>query len=165
MTVYYLYRCEHVQERPNHVCRRFLSPTNYQITVTNEYNLILRFLGNNTRNIFSNECYEFVTFFVCFLLFRSCELQNVSDPASGSQLSICKDKCAGVDKLYQECTNGEDLRIAVGNSTNEALRNLVSISANFTCSNPDTYIVRQVHVSRTECDDVSYIDHLLPSKK
>ena len=164
MTICSLYRCEHVQEQHNHLCHRFRSPTNYQITVTNEYQFILRFLGNNTKNKLSNECYEFISIFVCFLLFRSCELQNVSDPTSGSQLTICEDKCAGVDKLFQECTNTENLWIAVGNSTNELLHSLVSISVNFTCSNPDTYIVHRVPISRL-CTDLHYIDHLLSTNE
>ena len=157
----YLHRCE--QEQYNPVCHRFRSPTNYQITFTNEYQFLLRFLENNTRNKLSSKCHEFVIFFVCFLLFPSCERQNVSDPASGFQLTICEDKCASVDKLFQECINREDLRIAVGNSTNEVIHSLVSISANFTCSNPGTYIAHQVPVSRL-CTDLHYIDHLLSTR-
>ena len=135
------------------------------MTVTNETLFILRFLRNNTHKL-SSKCNQFFTFLVCFLLFRSCEPHNVdvSDPASGLQLTICEDKCAGVDKLYQECTNRENILNAVGNSTNEVLLNLVSFTGNFTCSNPDTYIVPHIPLSGL-CDSVSYIDHLLPKSK
>ena len=162
MLVTLLYRCEQEQRKGYRLCRFLHSPTNYEMTVTNESSFILRFLGNNTRKL-SSKCDQFLTFLVCFLLFRSCEPPNVTDPASGFQLTICQDKCAGVDKLYQECTIRENVQIAVGNSTNEILRTLVSFSGNFTCSNPGTYIVREVPISGL-CDNVSHIDHLLPSK-
>ena len=134
------------------------------MTVSNESQFILKFLRNNSRHVTGSKCKEFSTFFFCFLLFRSCESHNVSDPASDVQLTICQDKCAGVDKLYQECTLRENLLITVGNSTNEVLQNLVSFTRNFICSNPDTYSVPEVNISRLICDNVSHIDHLLQSK-
>ena len=117
------------------------------MTVTNESQFILRFLQNNAKYESSGKCKEFSFFLFCFLLFRSCEPHNVSDPASGFQLTICEDKCAGVDKLYQECTIRENFLNAVGNSINEVLQNLVSFSRNFTCSNPNTYVVPKVPIS------------------
>ena len=159
-----LHRCEHEQNKP--VCQLFHSPTNYKMTVNNESltELILRVLRNNARFESGSKCKEFFIFLSCFLLFRSCELHNVSDPASGFQLTICEDKCAGVDKLYQECTLGKKLLIAVGNSTNKVLQNVASFIRNFTCSNPNTYIVPEMPVSRLRCDNVSHIDRLLQSK-
>lgn len=131
------------------------------MAITNESDAILELVSNI--NILDSKCSQFLGFALCFYLFRSCERYNVSDPASGAQLSICKEQCAGVDKLHQECTNKsttEILRI----DDSETLQELVSFADGFECSNHSTYIVPQVPVSNRSCDDVSYINHLFPKE-
>ena len=112
-----------------------------------------------------SKCREFFAFTLCFYLFRSCELNNDSDStASGFQLTICKEKCADVDKLYQECTSKINVQTALGHAQIEALRNLVSLAKKFKCFDPNTYIIPQVPVSNRSCDDVSYLNDLFSSE-
>lgn len=127
---------------------------------TNESQFIVQHFSNISAT--SGRCKQYRAFALCLYLFPSCELQNVDDPTSGSQLIICREKCAGFQKLYQECVNKEE--IAAENSQNKALHELVSMAEKFMCSDPDTYIIPQVPVSMRLCDDISYIDHLLPSE-
>ena len=131
------------------------------MAITNE---ILKLLIDASKNA-GSKCNQLIAFAVCFYLFRSCELRNVSDPASGYQLTICPEKCTGIDKLIQECSDIsiKGLLTIVENSQLEALRNVFP-SAQIKCSNPNTYIVPQVPVSNRLCDDASYIDSLLPSE-
>ena len=110
----------------------------------------------------NSKCNQFLALALCFYLFRSCEIHNVSDPTSGSQLPICRNKCAGLDIFYQECYNKDDTII---NSQDEVLLRLASLAEGFTCSDPDTYIIPQVPVSNRSCDDLSYIDYLLPTNE
>ena len=158
-----IYRCEQEQHRGD-VCSFYPSPTNYQMAITNESQIILKLLSDITNNT-GRKCNQFITFAVCFYLFRSCELRNVSDPTSGSQLTICPEKCAGIDKLIQECSDisVKGLLMVVENSQLEVLRNIIP-SSQIKCSSPDTYIVPQVPVSNRLCDNASYIDSLLPSE-
>ena len=157
----YYFKCRCDREQHNHGCSLFHSPTNYQLlSITNKSQFIIEHLLSNV-NSGSSKCDHFVLFGLCFYLFRSCELRNVSDPDSGSQLPICRNKCAGVDKLHQECYNEEKLQIAVGNSQIEALRNLVTLAERFMCFDPNTYNIPQVPVSNKSCDNVSTINHLL----
>lgn len=109
-----------------------------------------------------NKCNQFLSFTLCFYFHRSCEPYNTSDPASGFQLKICSDKCADVDKLYQECTSKINIEAVVGNLQFEVPRNHVSV-AMFKCSNPETYIIPHVNFSN-KCDDVKYITHLFSSE-
>ena len=127
----------------------------------NESQILFQLLNANTDKT-NSKCNQFFALALCFYLFRSCELRNVSDPTSGSQITICREKCAGVDKLYQECYNKDNTVI---NSQDEALLHLASLTEGFTCSDPDTYIIPQVPVSNRLCNDISYIDHLLPTNK
>ena len=161
MFKWYLLKCRCEVERPDHGCSLFHSPTNYQLSITNKSQFIIEHLLSEV-NSGSSKCDQFIVFGLCFYLYRSCELRNVSDPTSGSQLPICREKCAGFDKLYQECTNKEKLQIMVENSQIEALNNLVTVAERFMCSDPNTYIIPQVPVSNKSCDNVSYINHLLP---
>ena len=159
-----MHRCEQLVPH-NSACGFILSRTKYKMAITNESEFILQHLSDATGSIgiTSSKCDQFVIFALCFYLFRSCELRNDSDPASGSQLTICKNKCGGIDEVYQECINKDKVQIFVANSTNEVLHHLVTLSERFMCSDPNTYIIPQVPVSNRSCDDVSYIDHLLPS--
>ena len=131
------------------------------MAVSNQSEFILRHVSGITGNK-TSKCSQFIAFALCFYLFRNCELGNVSDPTSGSQLIICSEKCTGVTELYKECISVENLQLAV-NTQNEALRTLFSLAARFVCSEPDTYIIPHVPVSNKSCDNFSYIDHLLPS--
>ena len=146
------------------MCSVYDSPTNYIMTTDKEGQILFQLLSVNTDKT-NSKCNQFFALSLCFVLFRSCELRNVSDPDSGSQLPICRDKCAGVDKLYQECYNTEGIQTAAsGSSQEKAFSVLISKAEKFMCSDPDTYIIPQVPVSNRSCDDISYMDHLLPAK-
>ena len=142
------------------MCSFYPSPTNYEIIITNESQFIVQSLSDSIRKI-RNKCNQFLAFGLCFYMYRSCELHNVSDPDSGSQLPICRNKCEGLDRLAQEC-NKEVLQFLFESLQNKALEDLVSLAARFMCSDPNTYIIPQVPVSNKSCDNLSYIDHLLP---
>ena len=156
----YFYRCE---QGTGDACSFFRSPTNYYMTITNETLLIVNYLIATAGNL-NTKCNNFFSFSLCFYLFRSCEVRNVSDPSSGSQLTICKNKCAGLNELFQECSNQMKLQVALGNSQNKALQNLVLGAERFICSDPETYIIPEVPVSNRLCDDIDYIDNLLKSE-
>ena len=160
------YRCKPEQNLSNDhdACRFYHSPTNYKIDTLNEHQILFDLVSASTHNT-NNKCKQFFVFTLCFYLFRSCELRNVSDPTSGFQLPICRDKCTGVDKLHQECYNKEDVQTAInGSSQEKAVSDLISLAERFMCSDNVTYIIPQVPVSNRSCDDISDIDHLLPSE-
>ena len=161
----HFYRCKPERNVSSDACRFYRSPTNYKMATPNESQSLFHLVSANTHNT-NSKCNQFFAFTLCFYLFRSCELRNVSDPNSGSQLPICREKCAGVDKLSQECYNKEDIQIAINSSSQEkALSNLISWAERFVCSDNVTYIIPQVPVSNRSCDDISDIDHLLPTNK
>ena len=109
----------------------------------------------------SNKCNQLNTFFICFYLFRNCELRNTSDPSSGLQLSICQSKCSGILKIGSECITENNF---VENS-NEAVQELTDLALKFNCYNPSTYAVPEVPISNTSCDNISFIDGLLTSTR
>ena len=112
----------------------------------------------------TNKCKQFIAFFLCFYLYRTCELRNTSDPSSGWQLSICKNKCASLVKVGIECLNESNFQTALENSNNnEAVQEIVALSLNFNCYDPTTYAVPGVPISNTSCDNIIFIDDLLPS--
>ena len=133
------------------------------MAITNESQFIVESLIDLTDSM-NSKCNQYSAYSLCFYLFRSCELHNVSDPDSGSQLPICRNKCEGFDKLFQECTDKEKLQIAADTTQSKVLHNFVTSSERFMCSDPNTYIIPQIPVSNTSCDDVSYIDSLLPNE-
>ena len=162
-------RCE-PEKHFGDMCSPYHSPTSYQMAITNEsrfeiWRQLLKTYHSTSLTGSDSKCKEFFAFTLCFYLFRSCELDNVSDStASGFQLTICKEKCADVDKLYQECTSKINVQTALGNAQIEVLQNLVSRAKKFECSNPDTYTIPQVPVSNRSCDDVSYLNYLFSSE-
>ena len=154
-------RCEPVTEHTN-VCNFIRSITHYHTVVSNESEAILESLSDLTRSK-SNKCNQFIAFFLCYYLFRNCELHNTSDPTSGLQLSICKSKCSDLYKVGSECLDESDFHTALEISKyNKAVHEIVAWAFNFSCSNPTTYAVPGVPISNISCDNVSFIDGLLP---
>ena len=133
------------------------SPTRYHIVVSNESEAILQTVSELKQSE-SNKCNQFFAFFLCFYLFRNCELHNSSDPSSGLQLSICQSKCSSLLKFTSECLDESNFK-----NVDEALQEIVAWASNFNCYNPSTYVVPGVSISNTSCDNVSFIDGLLPS--
>lgn len=154
-----MHRCEPAKYRD--ACSIIRSSTNFQIVVSNESLIILQHVSKVIENK-SNKCSRFISFFLCFYFFRECELSNVSNPSSGSQLIICRDKCAGVTELYQECViSGDNLETIAENSDSQAVHKFVSKAMGFMCSDPKTYAIAGVPISNTSCNDMSYIESLL----
>ena len=145
------------------MCSFIHSPPHYHMVISNESEAILQSLSE-LRQIKSNKCNQFIAFFLCFYLFRNCELRNTSDPSSGWQLSVCQSKCPSLFKVGIECLDESDFQTALENSNNnEAVQEIVALSSNFNCYDPTTYAVPGVPISNTSCDDISFIDRLLPS--
>ena len=94
-------------------------------------------------------------------MFRNCELHNTSDPSSGLQLSICKSKCSGLSKIGVECINESDLQTLLEISN---YNEIIAWALNFNCYDPSTYAVPGVPISNTSCDNLSFIDGLLPGE-
>ena len=146
------------------MCNFIRSATNYHIIVSNESDALLLGL-NDLKQSKSNKCNQFIAFSICLYLFRNCELRNTSDPSSGLQLSICKSKCSSLLKVSSECFPKRDFQTAHENSNNnEALQEIVGWAFNFSCYDPTTYAVPGVPISNTSCDNISFIDGLLPGE-
>jgi hypothetical protein len=155
-------KCE-PETHPTDTCNSHHSPTHYQINIADESKfMMISDLLNNSINTKSSECIEFLTFFFCFYLYRSCELHNASDPMSGFQLTICKDKCADVDEFYQECTSKAEIQILRTSAQNQEVKDFASWVGKFMCSAPNTYAIPEVPVSKTSCHNVSFVYHRLP---
>ena len=106
-----------------------------------------------------------MAFSFCLYLFRSCELRNTSDPSSGLQLSICKSKCSSLSKIGVECINETDFQTLLEISKyNEVVHEIVVWALNSDCYNPTTYAVPGVPISNTSCNNISFIDGLLPGE-
>ena len=145
------------------MCSFIHSPPHYHMVISNESEAILQSMSE-LRQIKSNKCNQFIHFFLCFYLFRNCELRNTSDPSSGLQLSVCKSKCSSLFKVGSECFDESNFQIALENSNNnEAVQELAATSLNFNCYIPSTYAIPEVPISNTSCDNISFIDDLLPS--
>ena len=155
-------RCEPATDQRT-LCNFIHSPTNYYIVVTNESEAILQSVGVLAQNK-NSKCNQFIVFFLCFYLFRNCELHNTSDPSTGWQLSICTNRCSDLKTLSVECIDEYSINALLEMSDNEAIPIFIAWAANFRCSDPSTYGVPGVPIGNTSCDDVSYIDSLLPSK-
>ena len=112
----------------------------------------------------NNKCGQFIAFSLCFYLFRNCELRNTSDPSSGLQRSVCKNRCSDLMKVGVECFNENHFQTVVENlSDNEDIFKLDAWVSNFDCYDPTTYAVPGVPISNTSCDNISFINGLLPS--
>ena len=113
----------------------------------------------------NSKCNQFIVFFLCFYLFRNCELHNTSDPSSDWQLSICENRCSDIKTLFIECIDQLSIQTLLNNSNNEATHIFIAWILNFNCSDPTTYAVPGVPIGNTytSCDNVNYIDGLLPS--
>ena len=112
----------------------------------------------------NKKCNQFIAFSFCHYLFRNCELRNTSDPSSGLQLSVCKNRCSDLMKVDVECFNESHFQTVVENlSDNEDIFKLAAWSLNFNCSDPTTYALPGVPISNTSCDDISFIDGMLPN--
>ena len=112
----------------------------------------------------NNKCNQFLVFSLCVYLFRNCELHNTSDPSSGLQLSVCKNRCPDLMKVGVECFNESHFQTVVETlSDNESILKLAAWGLNFNCYDPTTYAVPGVPISNTSCDNISFIDNLLPS--
>ena len=147
------------------MCNFIQSPTNYHIVVTNESEAVLQTLGDFTQSN-SNKCNQLSAFFLCFYLFRNCELHNTSDPSSGLQLSICQSKCPSLFKVGAECfeeSNFQTSTVLEKSNNNTAVQEIVATALKFNCHDPTTYAVPGVPISNTACDNVSFIDDLLQS--
>lgn len=158
-----MYRCEPATKLTN-VCGFFPSPTSYRISVHNESEVILQSVVDLAHSK-NNKCNQLVAFSACFYLFRNCELRNASDPSSGVQLRICQNKCPGLTQLIYECIDADNFQTVIEDSNyNEAVLELVDWALNFSCHNLSTYILPKVPISNTLCDNISFIDDLLPSE-
>ena len=135
-------------------------PIHYHIVVSNESEAMLQSVSDFTRSK-NNKCNQYSAFTICFYLYRKCELHNSSDPSSGLQLSICQNKCSSLLKLSVECIDENDFQTGLEDSN---FREMVAWGLNFNCYNPITYAVPGVPISNTSCDNISFIDGLLPSK-
>ena len=102
-----------------------------------------------------------MAFSFCLYLFRNCELRNTSDPSSGLQLSICQSKCSGLSEIGVECINESDLQTLLEISN---YNEIIAWALNFSCYDPMTYTVPGVPISNTSCDNISFIDGLLPGE-
>ena len=112
----------------------------------------------------NNKCNQLIAFFLCYYLFRNCELRNTSDPSSGLQLSICRSKCSGLLKVGNECLDESDFQTVLEiSNNNEAVHEIVAWALNFDCYDPTAYAVPGVPISNTSCDNIGLIDGLLPS--
>ena len=138
------------------------SDTNYHIVVSNETEAILDSVAVLKQNT-SDKCNQFLAFTLCLYLFRNCELSNASDPSSGLQLSICTSKCSSLYKVSGKCIDDSNLMTVRNYSNNQAVHELIAWSNNFDCFDPSTYTLPNVPISNTSCDDISFIDGLLPS--
>ena len=154
-------RCEPVSKQTT-VCSFIRSDTNYHIVVSNEIKEIVDSVAVLQQNK-SNKCNQFLAFSLCLYLFRNCELSNASDPSSGLQLSICTSKCSSLYKVSGECIDDSNLMTVRNYSNNQAVHELIAWSNNFDCYDPSTYTLPNVPISNTSCDDISFIDRLLPS--
>ena len=143
------------------LCPFIHSSTNYYIVVSNESKAILQSVGVLAKNK-DFKCHQFIGFSLCLYLFRNCELRNTSDPSSGWQLSVCKNRCSDLSKLSLECVNQSNIPTLLENN-NEAIHIFIAWALNFNCSDPTSYAVPGVPISNTSCDNVSFIDGLLPS--
>ena len=133
-----LYRCEPAQY--NDVCNLIRPATKYQMAISNESELLVRFVSESASNYnTSSKCSQFFAFTLCFYLFRNCELSNVSDPTSSVQLTICSEKCTGVGELYRECIIQEELQSFRNNVEIESLRSLLSFAVTFECTHMHTH--------------------------
>ena len=155
-------RCEPATNQ-NTLCNFIHSPTNYYIVVSNETDTILQSVGVLARDK-NSKCNQFIVFFLCFYLFRNCELHNTSDPSSSWQLSICENRCSDLKMLSIECIDQLSIQTLLNNSNSEAIHRLVAWAFNFSCYDPTTYAVPGVPIGNTSCDNVNYIDDLLPRK-
>ena len=153
-------RCEPASKQTN-VCTLINSPTNYRMAVSNESEAILESFGVVIHNT-SDKCNQFLAFSLCFYLFRNCELSNASDPSSGLQLSICTSKCSNVLTAADGCIDESTIE-TISENDNQAVQEYVAWSLIFNCSDPSTYTLPNVPISNTSCDDISFIDRLLPS--
>ena len=115
------------------MCNFIRSATHYHIVVSNESEAILKSLSDLTQSK-SNKCNQFIAFFLCFYLFRNCELHNATDTSSGLQLSICQSKCSSLLKVGNECFAKRDFLTALEISNyNEAVQEIVAWAFNFSC--------------------------------
>ena len=147
------------------VCIFIYYATHYHIVVSNESEAILQSMIELPQKK-SNVCNRFITFSICFFLFRKCELRNTSDPSSGWQLSICKNKCSGLKKVARECLDETDFQNLLESlNYSEPAQEIVAWALNFDCYDPTTYAVPGVPISNTSCDNISFIDRLLPSSR
>ena len=135
--------------------------SHYHIVVTNETEATLQSWNDLTRSK-SKKCNQFIAFSLCFYLFRNCELRNTSDPSSGLQLSICKRKCSGLTKLGNECFDESDISALENSNYTKTEYDIIAYALIFNCSDPSTYAVPGVPISNTSCDDIDFIDGLLP---
>ena len=145
------------------MCNFIHSATHYHIVVTNESETILQSVTELIQSK-SNKCNQFIAFSLCLYLFRNCELRKTSDPSSGLQLSVCQSKCSGLLKVASECLDESDFQTALEISNyNKAVHEIVAWTLNFNCYDPTTYAVPGVPISNTSCNNLSFIDGLLPS--
>ena len=154
-------RCEPATKQTN-LCTFINSPTNYHIVASNESEAILDSFSVVLTNK-SEECSQFIVFSLCFYLFRNCELHNASDPSSGLQLSVCKSKCSDISTVASGCFDISTIETVRKNSSNKAVQEFVAWSYLFNCSVPSTYTLPNVPISNTSCDNLTFIDRLLPS--
>ena len=139
------------------MCNFINSTTHYHIVVTNESEAILQSVNELTQTK-NNKCNQFIAFSLCLYLFRNCELRNSSDPSSGMQLSICQSNCYGLLRITVECLDDSDFRALLQNSNyNEEI---AAWALNFNCYNPSTYGIPGVPISKTSCNNISFIDGL-----
>ena len=158
------YRCEPVTKHTRSNVCNFIHdfPIHYHIVVSNESEAILQSVNDYTQSKSkSNKCNQYIAFTICFYLYRNCELHNSSDPSSGLQLSICQNKCSSLLKISAECLDEHDFKTGLENSNYN--KEMVAWGLNFNCYNPISYAVPGVPISNTSCDNISFIDGLLPS--
>ena len=145
------------------MCSFIRSNTNYRIVVSNETEAILDSVAVLKQNN-SDKCNQFLAFTLCLYLFRNCELSNVSDPSSALQLSICTSKCSSLHKVASKCIDESNYETVAQYSNNQAVHQLIAWTRNFDCFNRSTYTLPNVPISNTSCDDISFINGLLPSE-
>ena len=63
--------------------------------------------------------------------------------------------------MTAECLDEDDFQTGLEDSN---YKEMVTWALNFNCYNPTTYAVPGVPISNTSCDNISFIDDLLPSK-
>ena len=157
-------RCEPATKLTN-VCTFMHSHSlhsHYHIVIFNESEAILQLVGEITQNK-SNKCNQLNAFFLCFYLFRKCELRNASDPSSGFQLSICQSTCSGLLKFDKKCFDESDFTALKNLNYSETVLEIATWAFNFNCYDPSTYAVPKVPISNTSCDDMSFLDGVLSS--